>query len=76
MADIILACVTFDIGAGPIQNMYKVPILNKNLIQMDFVWKCLDLQYGLGFDTKHGFYQFAANANVDDNDWIQVCILL
>ena len=43
--------------------MYKIPILTSNLDHMNFVWECLDIRYGL-FDTKRGFYQFAAKANV------------
>ena len=41
----------------------KIPILTSNLDHMNFVWECLDIRYGL-FDTKRGFYQFAAKANV------------
>lgn len=68
-ADLILASETFnkysigEISTGPVQDMYKIPILTWNLNHMNFVWECLDLRYGL-FDTKRGFYQFAAKANV------------
>ena len=68
-ADLILASETFnkysigEISTGPVQDMYKIPILTSNLDHMNFVWECLDIRYGL-FDTKRGFYQFAAKANI------------
>ena len=72
-ADVVLAFYAREsrMRRNVVQDMYKLPIMTKNLDHMNFVWNCLDLSHRF-FDTKRGFYQFAAKENEEDNDWIQV----
>ena len=72
-ADVILAFYAKEnkMRGNVVQDMYKLPIMARNLEHMNFVWNCLDL---LVFDTKCGFYRFAAKESDKDNDWIQVSL--
>ena len=72
-ADVILAFYAKEnrMRGNVVQDMYKLPIMARNLEHMNFVWNCLDLSHRF-FDTKCGFYQFAAKESDEDNDWIQV----